>query len=77
MILHWNTPAAIAILPDAPSGYTPSPSFPSGIEVNMTGYLVSTGQRQASDHGRTFLLSSGNYKGSFSLTLAISGEHVN
>ena len=74
--LHWMNPTVITILPDAPSGYSSNPAFPTGIELNNTGHLVTTGQRQPSDAGiyQIVVVSTRKFVGTLSLILRISGN---
>ena len=74
-MLHWMNPTVITILPDAPSGYSINPAFPTGIELNNTGHLVTTGQRQPSDAGTYNITSNSNQlTGTLTLVLRITGQ---
>ena len=76
IMLHWMNPTTITILPDAPSGYSINPAFPTGIELNNTGHLVTTGQRQHSDAGthQIMAVSTPKFVGTLTLILQISGK---
>ena len=74
LVLPWKKASSISLLPTALSGYTVIPALSSRLMVNSSGYLVSTGQLQASD-ADTYQIRSSDFVGVLSISITINSEH--
>ena len=73
--MPWKKASSISLLPTALSGYTVIPALSSRlIQGQLTGYLVSTGQLQASD-ADTYQIRSSDFVGVLSISITINSEH--
>ena len=74
--LYWLGLTSVSLmLPTAPSGYTSSPPLSSRLSITNSGELVSTGFLQFPD-ARTYMISSSQFEGALTLTLAVSGKSL-
>ena len=71
--LNWMSSRAVDILPDAPNGYTVTPSLSPRLHVSSSGQLVPNRSLQAGDTG-TYMITSGDFTGSLTVTITIDGE---